>query len=84
MIAPRFADVHYNLGIAYSKKGMLNEAIIEYKRVLSIEQNHADTHYNLSVAYYYKGNYTLALFHCEKAEQLGIEINAKFLELIKK
>jgi len=45
--------------------------------------NHGDTHFNLSVAYYYKKNYAVALFHCEKAKDFGMEINPKFLEVLK-
>ena len=46
-INPNDARVYYNLGIAYSKKGMLDESMAEYKKAIGIDPNFADAHNNL-------------------------------------
>jgi len=72
-----------NIGLVYYNKGMLDEAIFEYKKALVINPNLAKVHYNLGVAYYYKGNYKLAILHCDKAVKLGLSVNPELLELLK-
>ena len=37
---PLYADAHFNLGLAYWKKGLKNEAIFEFKAALKINPNH--------------------------------------------
>ena len=82
-VNPNFVEAHNNLGAAYYRKGELDESISEYKRTLAIKPDYADAHNNLSVAYYYKENYKLAIFHCDKAVELGSSVHPKFLELLK-
>ena len=74
---------HNNLGVVYTKRGRLSEAISQYMKVLEINPNHAGAHHNLAISYYSKGNYKLALFHCDKAVELGGRVNPKLLELLK-
>jgi len=82
-INPNHAKAHYNLGNAYLKKDRLDEAIAEYKRTLTINPNHAKAHCNLGTAYYHKMKYKLAIVHCNKAAELGYNVNPKLLELLK-
>jgi tetratricopeptide (TPR) repeat protein len=37
---PEYTDAHYNLGIAYKEKGLLNEAIKEFEETLKIQPDH--------------------------------------------
>ncbi|MDD5098071.1 MAG: tetratricopeptide repeat protein, partial [Candidatus Omnitrophica bacterium] len=37
---PLYADAHFNLGLAYWKKGLKREAIFEFKQTLKINPNH--------------------------------------------
>jgi len=39
-VDPNNESPHYNLGIAYNRKGMKAEAINQFRRVLGINQNH--------------------------------------------
>lgn len=42
---------HYNLGVAYSKAGLYDEALLEYKRSLILDKDNPDAYYNLAVIY---------------------------------
>lgn len=54
-ITPNDARAHYNLGIAYSKKGMLDESMAEYKKAIGIDPKFAEAHNNLGNVYGTKG-----------------------------
>jgi tetratricopeptide (TPR) repeat protein len=81
-INPNLMEAHINLGLVYSKKGMPSEAIEEYKKALKINPDYAKAHNNLSVRYYYMGNYKLAIIHCDKAIELGLNVHPGFLKLL--
>ncbi|MBI5196913.1 MAG: tetratricopeptide repeat protein [Nitrospirae bacterium] len=42
---------HYNIGFAYGKQGLLNEAIHEYSTAIRIKPDYHEAHNNLGVAY---------------------------------
>jgi tetratricopeptide (TPR) repeat protein len=44
--SPNKARPHNNLGIVYGKKGMIDEAISEYKKAIAIKPNYVEAHYN--------------------------------------
>ncbi|HHT9118898.1 MAG TPA: tetratricopeptide repeat protein, partial [Candidatus Hypogeohydataceae bacterium YC38] len=56
-----------NLGLAYARYGLLEEAIMEWKGVLRLNPHYPETHYNLGLAYYLKGQYEDALQAYKKA-----------------
>ena len=63
------------LGIAYHNKGMYDEAIVEYKKVVEINPEYSVAYYNLGLAYFYgKKMYDKAIAAYEKA----IEINPEY------
>jgi len=39
-LEPRYADAHFNLGLAYWKKGLKNEAALEFRSALKIDPHH--------------------------------------------
>ena len=56
-----FENARYNLGVAYARKGRIDEAISEYKLALAIKPDYVKVHNKLAFAYYSKGNYKLAM-----------------------
>jgi len=46
-LSPNDEDVHYNLGLAYTRLGKLDEAIRQYNEALRIFPNYAEAHNNL-------------------------------------
>jgi tetratricopeptide (TPR) repeat protein len=82
-INPNYAEAHNNLGTTYLKKDELDKAISEYRQAIVIKPDYAKAHNNLTVAYCLKENYRLAIIHCNKALELGHNVNPKLLELLK-
>ena len=50
-INPGLASAHMNLGMAYTKRGMLDEALVEFEHALTIDPEYPKAHYNLGLAY---------------------------------
>lgn len=42
---------HYNLGVAYSRAGLYDEAILEYRKSIKWDTENAEAYYNLAVIY---------------------------------
>ena len=53
--SPENARAHVNLGIAYSEKGLVNEAIKQFQEALSLKPDSSEAHFNLGIAYAKKG-----------------------------
>ncbi len=54
-------DVIFRKAILYTKKGDIDRAIIEYKKVTQMNENHFNAWNDLGVAYLQKKNYNEAL-----------------------
>ena len=61
-------QVHCNLANAYREKGMLEESIIEYKKVLQLDPNYIQAYYGLAYSYEEKGMHKEAISYLEEAE----------------
>jgi Tfp pilus assembly protein PilF len=72
--SPANARGHYNLGNAYNKKGLTDEAIEQYKIALKLKPDHAETRYNLGNAYNKKGLVDEAIEQYEIASKLKPEV----------
>ena len=77
------AEAHYNLGLAYVRRSMIDEAIGAFKRTVEIDPSLADAHNNLGAGYYYKGEYGLAIEHCDMAIRLGCIVRPELLKALK-
>ncbi len=66
---PHSATLHYNLGLAYSHKGLIAEAISEFKQALECNPNLAEAYVNLGGLY------------AEAEPAKSIEANMKALEI---
>ncbi len=65
--SPNKVRPYNNLGIAYKHKGMYDEAIRVYQKVISINPDHANTHTNLGLVYAKKEMYEEAIREHHKA-----------------
>jgi chromosome segregation ATPase len=51
LLITQTADMHYNLGIFYSKNKQYDRAAVEFEKVVEIDPNHAYAHFNLGYIY---------------------------------
>ena len=69
--AARQARFHYNLGVAYTKAKMYDEAVQEYEQSLKLKEAHAEAHYNLGLLYdTVRNDKALALKHYQRYLEL--------------
>ncbi len=52
---PKFAEAHYNLGLAMYGKGQVDEAIACYNKAIELDPKYAVAHNNLGVALLWQG-----------------------------
>jgi spermidine synthase len=69
-IVPESADVHNVLGIALASRGLLPEAILEFRHALALDPNAAATHWHLGVALASTGSGDEGLIHLRRAAAL--------------
>jgi len=83
-IEPNLALTLYNRGNTYKAIGKLDEAILDYSQALKIEPNLAGAYRNRAQAYFLKGQYHNAWIDVRKVKELGFEVDAKFMEELKR
>jgi Flp pilus assembly protein TadD len=76
-IDPNQAAVRANLGGAYFQNGDLEGAIRENLKALELNPSFALAHNNLLHAYRAKGDLEAARIHCQKATELGFQVNPR-------
>lgn len=64
---PSAARVHNNLAMAYSNKGMLDEAKKQYEMAIALEDRYPQTHHNLARLYFRKGMVKEGISELKKA-----------------
>jgi len=69
-IKPGFAQVHYNLGIAFSALGRLDEAIASYRQAIACKPDYPAAFNNLGVALKTKSQPEAAIQHYAQAIKL--------------
>jgi tetratricopeptide (TPR) repeat protein len=74
-IDPNQAAVRANLGGAFFQKNDLEAAIRENLKAIELNPSFALAHNNLVHAYRAKGDLEAARLHCQKATELGFQVN---------
>ena len=67
---PNYAAPHDNLGNAYDERGLVDQAIAEYKQALALDLNFVGAHYNLGIVYDRKGWIDQAMAQYKRAIEL--------------
>ncbi len=74
------ANMHYNLGILYTKSSQYKKAIEEFKRAIELNPNDPDMHFNLAVVYdVYENNFVLAAQHYHRCLEISPRFSKKKL-----
>ena len=71
---------HYNLGQIYLRKQELEKTIDSLTAALKIQPDFGEAHYEISKAYFLQKDTANAKRHLDKASQLGVAIDQKFVE----
>src|SRR5262249_16778810 len=66
-LVPKYADAHYNLGLALGTKGDPDGAIAAFKKAIALDPKHAQAHTDLGLALRAKGDPDGALAPSKKA-----------------
>ena len=75
-IDPRFAEAHYNVGVALYRGGRVTGAMDHWRRALELDPAHAESHYNLGAALFREGRLDQALGHLLAASRLRPDMAA--------
>lgn len=67
----KLSDYHLNLGSDLESKGLIDDAISEYKKSIDINSNNDKAHYNLGYCYYLKILPEYAVNELKKAIQIN-------------
>lgn len=81
---PDDADAYYNLGAAYGKLNMHEEAIEAYIQAIRIDPDNAEAHYNLGMLYNLSNDRSSAIKQYKILEKLDSEIANLLFNLIYK
>jgi tetratricopeptide (TPR) repeat protein len=72
-INPASTNARFTLANLYAQSRELDEALKEYKAVVTQDPTHGEAHSNLAVAYHQQGLGEPATLHYERALELGVE-----------
>ena len=67
------AKTHFHMGVALGRQGHIEDAIEEFRRVLTLAPTSAETNYNLGIAFTKRGNLKQALKYLRQASQLCLQ-----------
>ena len=67
---PDCSMAHNNLGTVLASKGQVDEAIVQFRKALEIQQDNADAHDNLGNVLLQKGSVDEAIIHYQKALEI--------------
>jgi len=79
---PEYEIAHANLGYCLFLQDRPQEAMASLLRALELNSNCAEAHLNLSTVLAHSGDYQEAWRHVRQAQQLGIAVDPRFLEVL--
>ncbi|HPN72636.1 MAG TPA: tetratricopeptide repeat protein [Candidatus Omnitrophota bacterium] len=76
-----FAQLHNNLGIVLKRKGLTEEAVLEYSQAIKLNQRYPSPHFNLGILYAEQGKSQLAVESFNRALEISPSMYAAHNEL---
>ena len=71
---PSVPEAYYNRAIAYTKVGNLNEALVDFTKVIELNPTNPAGYHNRAVCFYQLKEYNKAWEGVRKAEELGAKV----------
>ena len=65
---PHFPDLHNLLGVAYDNEDMVDDAVEEFERALSLNPDFTEARLNLGLTLFYRGRHAQAQKHLRRIE----------------
>ena len=66
-VDPNHAGAYFNLGNVYKKMGLIDAAILNYKKSISINSDYFEALVNLSNSFRDTGDLNASIFHLQKS-----------------
>ena len=76
-------NAYCNRGLVYGKTGRYDQAINDLEKAIEINPQSAEAHYNRAVAYCGMKEYDKSWQDVHKAESLGFQVPAGFLQILR-
>ncbi|MEJ5376741.1 MAG: tetratricopeptide repeat protein [bacterium] len=67
-------EAHFNLGLAYAAQGLLDLTLLEFQEAVRIQPQSGELHRALALALLMRERLAEALWHAERARELGAEV----------
>jgi tetratricopeptide (TPR) repeat protein len=83
-LSPRYDWAYFNRANAYYRKAQYDQAIADLNKALELNPRDAEAYNNRGLYFYYKKEYGRAWEDIRKARSLGLEIDPRFLENLRR
>jgi tetratricopeptide (TPR) repeat protein len=83
-INPKDSGAYYNRGLVYQDIGKLDLALADYNRAIAVNPKYAEAYSNRAGVNFLKREYGKAWDDLHRAEELGLQTDPKFLEVLRK
>lgn len=79
---PKISEVYYNRGNIAKKKGNFDGAASDFSKAIEINPKYKEAYNNRATVYFTKKEFEAASQDVRKAEELGYNVNPKFLKMV--
>jgi len=83
-INPKDAEFYCNRGLGYAKQSNFVQAISDFTKAMELDSDILNAYYGRGLAYYMVKEYDKSWADVHKIHDLGVEIDPKFIENLKK
>jgi len=79
---PRYAAAYLNRGVSFLNTGQNDKALSDFNKAIELNPRYAMAYHNRALAYFFMNNFEKAWEDVDKAQDMGFEINSKFIDAL--